>query len=62
MSKARVLHVIVQPILVMDDGEELSPGPQFKPVIVRLAELDTIRAEIAEAVEAMNTQPAEGDA
>lgn len=53
MSKARVLHVIVQPVIVMDDGEELSPGPQVKPVIVKLSELPTIGAEILAAVAEM---------
>lgn len=51
--RLRVAHVIVQPILVYDDGEELTPGPRMEPVQVRLSDLatlgDTIRASVAAA-------------
>lgn len=59
--KLRVLHVLVQPVLVYDDGEELHPGPQTQPQMVSLRELaemgDRVRAEVA-AFEAQ--QAAEG--
>jgi hypothetical protein len=49
--KLRVSHVIVQPVLVWDDGEELKPGPQAQPVQLPLSALagmaDQIKAEIA---------------
>lgn len=51
--RLRVAHVIVQPVLVYDDGEELSPGPTMQPTQVRLSELaglaDEIRASVARA-------------
>ncbi len=58
MSRLRVSHVIVQPVLVIDNGEELSPGPQAQPVSVPLSALDgladLIRAEIAQMQEQMD--------
>lgn len=51
-QRLRVSHVIIQPILVWDDGEELSPGPNAGPVQVPLSALagmaDQISKEIAE--------------
>lgn len=51
--RLRVAHVIVQPVLVWDDGTELSPGPQAQPMQVPLSELDgmadKLRAEVAAA-------------
>lgn len=56
-EKLRVLHVIVQPILVLDDGEELRPAPQqMAPVNVRLSELADVQSQIVAAVAA--AQPA----
>lgn len=37
--KLRILHVVIQPVLVYDDGEELTPGPQSSPVAVPLSEV-----------------------
>ena len=51
-QRLRVSHVIVQPVLTWDDGEELTPGPQAQPVQIPLSALaglaDQIRAEIAQ--------------
>jgi len=49
-KRIRVLHVIVQPILVLDDGSEFQPGPTVKPVTVRLSELSGMGAEIEAAI------------
>lgn len=53
MTSIRVLHLIVQPVLVLDDGTELRPGPQINPVTVRLSELPALAAEIEAAVQDM---------
>jgi hypothetical protein len=38
-KKLRIVHVIVQPVLVWDDGEELSPfEQQVSPLQVPLSE------------------------
>lgn len=52
MKKLRVLHVVVQPVVVWDDGEELQPGPQVQAVAVTPAALaeyvDQLPGKIAE--------------
>lgn len=49
--RLRISHVLVQPILVWDDGAELSPGPPTTAVMVPLSELaahaERLRAELA---------------
>lgn len=62
--KLRVSHVLVQPILTWDDGEELTPGPQAQPVQLPLSALaglaDQIRKEIAEQeAQLLNTDKGE---
>ena len=37
--KLRLIHFVVQPVLVWDNGEELAPGPQIEPQAVTLAGL-----------------------
>lgn len=50
--RLRVAHVIVQPVLVWDDGEELSPGPQVQAQQLPLSALvsmpDQVRAQLVE--------------
>lgn len=46
MRKLRVSHVIVQPVLVWDDGVELAPGPQSQPVQLPLSALPSLPAQI----------------
>jgi hypothetical protein len=40
--RLRVLHVQVLPVLVWDDGEEITPGPETQPMVVPLAQLHTV--------------------
>ena len=51
--RLRIAHVLIQPVLVWDDGEELAPGPEAVAVQVKLSELagmaDKLRAEVAKA-------------
>ena len=46
----RIAHVIVQPVLVWDDGENLAPGPQCNPISVSVADLpglpERLRADL----------------
>lgn len=42
MSKLRILNVIVQPVLVVDDGEELHDGPTIQPISIPLSQLATL--------------------
>lgn len=61
--RLRVAHVIVQPVLVWDDGTELSPGPQAQPIQVPLSELDgmadKLRTEVAKAQDTDESEQAE---
>jgi hypothetical protein len=47
----RIVQVIVTPVLMWDDGEELTTGPQLQPITVplsKLAELaNSLPAEVA---------------
>lgn len=49
--RLRISHVVVQPVLVWDDGEELQPGPEVQPAGRRLSELaawaETLPSEVA---------------
>jgi hypothetical protein len=49
--RLRIAHVVVQPVLVWDDGENLAPGPQTAGTAIGLAGLadlpDQLRAEVA---------------
>lgn len=44
--RLRVAQVIVTPVLMWDDGEELTPGPQVQAITVPLSGL----AEVAESL------------
>lgn len=44
--RLRVSHVVVQPVLVWDDGEELSPGPTVEPLTMRISELAEFAANL----------------
>jgi hypothetical protein len=50
--RLRLVQVIVTPVLMWDDGEELTPGPQLQPVTVPLSALaglaESLPAEIAQ--------------
>lgn len=37
--KLRVLNIIVQPVLVWDDGEEFTSGPEVNQVSLKMSEL-----------------------
>lgn len=56
MTKIRVLHLIVHPVLVLDDGDEFTPGPKVSPATVRLSELPALAAEIAATVQDMQAK------
>jgi hypothetical protein len=71
-ARVRVSHIVVQPVLVIDEGDELSPGPEVRALTVPLAGLagvaDQLRAEVAkltlqlqeELAQAANQEHSEG--
>lgn len=56
--RLRVAQVIVTPVLMWDDGTELTSGPQVQPITVPLSALDGLAEQIAAQVAAMQEQPA----
>lgn len=56
MKKLRVLHVVVQPVLVWDDGEDLSPGPELSPVPVSPSQLASLAESIPDQVRELAEQ------
>lgn len=60
--RLRIAHLIVQPVLVWDDGDELTPGPAAKPLTVPLSQLtalaDRLPGEVAR-LQAQSEQPDE---
>jgi len=55
--RLRIAAVIVTPVLMWDDGENLAPGPQAQPLQVSLADLDALADRLRAEVEVM--QPAD---
>lgn len=58
-KRLRVVRVVVQPILVWDDGEELTPGPQVDPVNLSASQIhafaDGLVAQVADLAEKLTT-------
>ena len=54
-SRLRVSHVIVQPVLVVDDGEELTAGPAAQQITLSLADLDGFADRLRADVAALNS-------
>jgi hypothetical protein len=50
VTRLRISHVVVQPVLVLDDGEELRPGPPIDPVLLPLSELAEFAASLPDQV------------
>lgn len=50
-KRLRISHLIVRPVLVYDDGEELTPGPEVKDIHTSLSQLpalaETLLTELA---------------
>ncbi|MBI1857155.1 MAG: hypothetical protein HYS08_09195 [Chlamydiae bacterium] len=61
MTTWRLLHVLVQPVIVADDGVTLGPPcvPPGGAKPVPLADLDGLRAVIEAELAALNAQAAE---
>lgn len=51
--RLRVAAVIVQPVLVWDDGEHLAPGPIAQPVQVGIQDLAAYPQRIAAELQAV---------
>lgn len=61
MSKIRIANLIIQPVLIIDDGEELSPGPNLEPAQISPSQFEDYLLKLKEFVEGLNTPSAELD-
>jgi len=59
--RLRIAGVVVQPILVWDDGAELTPGPQTDPATVPVSHLPALPAQWADQLAKLEAEAA-GDA
>ncbi|MFF7681451.1 hypothetical protein ACFZA2_01730 [Microbacterium sp. NPDC007973] len=57
----RILHVVVQPVLVDDDGETLSPIPAEPAQALTAAQLLDFAATLPARVAALNAEEVETD-
>lgn len=54
MSKVRIAHLVIQPVLMVDDGEELTPGPQLESASVTISQLEDYVVKLREFVDQQN--------
>lgn len=58
--KLRISHMVVQAVLVWDDGKELTPGPDVQPISLPLSRLgafaETVPAEIEALAEKLTAE------
>lgn len=50
--KLRVLHVLVQPVLVWDDGQDLLAGPEVQPQALPLSAMPELPEQILAQIKA----------
>lgn len=60
MSKLRIAHLVIQPVLVLDDGEELTSGPQLEAAPVSISQLEDYIAKLREFVSLQNAAHNDG--
>lgn len=54
-STLRLQAVVIQPVLLWDDGEELTPGPEIEPAMLTLSKANEWLANLPAEIEKMNT-------
>ena len=60
--RLRISHLIVQPVVVWDDGEELTPGPELQTVNLPLSAAPSFIASLPDDIAAIAAQVAEAAA
>lgn len=61
-KRLRISHVVVQPVLVWDDGEELEPAEQITPIQVPLSKLPALAKTLPNEVSALARSITESEA
>lgn len=54
--RLRLLHILVQPVLVWDDGETLAAGPKADGFTLSMADLDEFPAKFRADLERLREQ------
>ena len=54
--KLRIQQIIVRPMLVWDDGDELTPGPELQPITLTLSQMDDFVKKLPLQVAALEDQ------
>lgn len=57
--RLRISHLVVQPVLVWDDGEEMTPADPVAPIQVPLSQLAAMAAQIPGEVAGLEARLAE---
>jgi hypothetical protein len=56
VKRLRVQHLLVQPVLVWDDGEELTPGPELNGLALPLSGVAGFVAGLPAEVELLQSR------
>lgn len=60
-ARLRISHLVVQAVLVYDDGDELTPGPELQPITMPLSRLvafaESLPGEVVALTEKLSEQP-----
>ena len=54
--KLRIAQLIVQPVLVWDNGEELTPGPELNQIAIPLSKLSELSESLPAEILALQEQ------
>jgi hypothetical protein len=54
--RLRIAQLVVNPVLIWDDGETIEPGPQLNPIPVTLGGLADLAASLPAEVAALEAQ------
>lgn len=57
--RLRIAQVVVTPVLMWDDGEELTPGPSLQPITVPLSGLAGLAERLPGEVAQIEAQQAD---
>ena len=59
-ARLRLHHFVVQPVVVWDDGEDLTPGPVIQPQMLTLAGLRDLAENWASTLAELEAQGSDG--
>lgn len=51
MTRLRLTHLVIQPVQVLNDGEEFTTGPQFEAAAVAPSQLNEYMRQLRDYIE-----------